>query len=57
LTSFKIFAVNPPIASYVFSIINPNTKIYVPDQAVTAYKTSTSWKVYADYIYPISELA
>lgn len=36
----------------------PTTKlqaIYVPDEAVDAYKTATNWVTYADYIKPLSE--
>ena len=32
-----------------------NCPIYVPDEAVDAYKTATNWAAYADRIKPISE--
>lgn len=33
-----------------------NSKIYVPDEALNAYKTATGFSDYASYIYPVSEL-
>ena len=30
-----------------------NLEIYVPAEAVEAYKSSTSWAKYADYILPL----
>ena len=38
-----------------FTSINTSTKIYVPDDLVTTYKSDTNWTTYADYIYPISD--
>ena len=36
--------------------VTPNlTKIYVPDDSVSAYKTATNWATYESYIYPLSE--
>jgi|LSQX01.2.fsa_nt_gb hypothetical protein len=39
-----------------FTGINSIAKIYVPDASVTAYKSATNWKTYANYIYPMSEM-
>ena len=33
-----------------------NSKIYVPDEALNAYKAATGFSDYASYIYPVSEL-
>ena len=33
----------------------PFSKIYVPDDAVETYKTSSPWSTYASRIYPMSE--
>jgi hypothetical protein len=46
----------PTLGTSVFLNMNSNTKIYVPNASVNAYKSATNWKTYANYIYPISEM-
>ena len=36
---------------------SPSLKIYVPDASVETYKTTAGWTLYADLIYPISQLS
>ena len=55
-----IFSSNTPPTLSATTVFNFNTllqynvRIYVPDAAVTAYKTATNWVTFANYIYPMS---
>jgi hypothetical protein len=57
LETLIIRAVTPPATNY-WTLLNapriPN--IYVPDTAVSAYKTASGWSKWAAYIRPISEM-
>lgn len=46
----------PPTLSGAFSNIQPDLKIYVPDDVVDTYKSTKGWSEMADRIYPISAL-
>ena len=46
----------PSLASTSLSGNLATLKIYVPDASVAAYKAATNWKVYAEQIFPISQL-
>ena len=58
ILEYTIYATTPPTLSSTnsFTGINSICKIYVPDAALTAYKTATNWSAYAGYIYPLSQL-
>lgn len=57
LSTFIINSTTPPIlGDYVFLYTSESLKIYVPDESVNTYKTSTNWENIADKIYPLSEL-
>lgn len=45
----------PTLGSPCFAGSTKLTAIYVPDDAVDAYKTATGWNDYADIIKPVSE--
>lgn len=47
--------VPPTLGAPIFSGSN-NTKVYVPDESVEAYKTATNWSAYADRIKSINLL-
>lgn len=47
--------VPPTITSTTFFNTPYTLKIYVPDNSVNTYKTTTGWKDQSDKIYPISE--
>lgn len=46
----------PPTLSGAFSNIQPDLKIYVPDDVVDTYKAANGWSEMADRIYPMSAL-
>lgn len=46
----------PPTLTNKFTNIQPDLKIYVPDESIDTYKTKTGWKDMADRIYPMSAL-
>ena len=46
----------PPTLSNAFSNIQPDLKIYVPDESIDTYKTKAGWKDMTDRIYPMSAL-
>lgn len=46
----------PPTLSAAFSNIQPDLKIYVPDDVIDTYKAAKGWKDMADRIYPMSAL-
>jgi uncharacterized repeat protein (TIGR02543 family) len=56
---YEILAVNPPSLGNInaFTGINLACKIYVPDASLTDYQGATNWVTYANYFYPISQLA
>lgn len=45
----------PPTLGASSFNLNGQTKIYVPDASVAAYKAATNWIAVANYIYPVSE--
>jgi len=46
----------PPTVTGTLTTVILNTKIYVPDAALNAYKAATGFSDYASHIYPVSEL-
>jgi hypothetical protein len=57
LSVYQFSSTTPPtLSATVFASIIANSKIYVPDASVAAYKNATNWITWADYIYPISEM-
>lgn len=53
-----VFKSNTPPAltgTSPFAGIASTLKIYVPDDAVTAYKTAANWSILAAYVYPMSQ--
>ena len=53
----KVVIRNPtPPNSVNFSGINPDVKIYVPDDAIDIYKATTGFSNVADNIYPLSDI-
>lgn len=46
----------PPTLTNKFTNIQPDLKIYVPDESIDTYKTAKGWSEMADRIYPMSEL-
>lgn len=46
----------PPTVTGTLTTAILNTKIYVPDAALNAYKTATGFSAFASSIYPVSEL-
>ena len=54
----SIGVTTPPTLANInaFNGINSICKIYVLDEAVSAYKAATNWSTYANYIYPMSTL-
>lgn len=67
--AYMFFQVNNPCV-FIFNSTTPptmantnafslhtNSKIYVPDASVNAYKTASNWSNFASYIYPISDLS
>lgn len=46
----------PPTLSGAFSGIQPDLKIYVPEDVVDTYKAANGWSEMADRIYPMSAL-
>ena len=46
----------PPTLSGAFSNIQPDLKIYVPEDVVDTYKAANGWSEMADRIYPMSAL-
>ena len=46
----------PPTLTGKFTNIQPDLKIYVPDESIDTYKTKAGWKDMADRIYPMSAL-
>ena len=52
LSNVTLFASKPPVLGddYVFTYNHNNRKIYVPNNAVQAYKTDEMWSQYADSI-------
>ena len=58
LQTFIIKATTPPsLNGSLFSSTNNTFVIYVPDESVDAYKSSTNWSTYANRIKGVSELA
>lgn len=56
LTVFICKAITPPtIGTQVFATTSQYLRIFVPDEAVEAYKAATNWSDYASRIYPLSE--
>lgn len=56
LTELTMRGSTPPILNVVsFGGETKLTAIYVPDDAVEAYKAATNWAAYADIIKPVSE--
>ena len=52
MKEYHFLSVLPPtLGSNVFYGIQPNTKIYVPEQSVDVYKGASNWSTYANYIY------
>ena len=51
------YAITPPTlnGSNVFAYTNTIFKIYVPDDSVSAYKSTNGWSTYASRIYPLSQ--
>ena len=58
MKQYKIYRKPTPTAlsTTVFNNINSTCKIYVPDAALSTYKTATNWSSYANYIYPLSDI-
>jgi len=57
LSSVTVRATTPPtLEPYVFSNNAEGRKIYVPNEALDAYKSAQFWKEYANDILPISEI-
>ena len=55
-TVFVLYAENPPTASGALSRYNMgNSCFYVPDDSVAAYKASSVWANWVNYIKPLSE--
>lgn len=56
--TYVFHSTTPPImsSSNTFGSIATGTKIYVPDESVSAYKAATNWTTVANYILPISYL-
>ena len=56
LSIVKVHSVNPPtLAANVFSENASDRIIYVPDESLDTYKTTSGWSNYADSIKPLSE--
>ena len=56
--NFIIKSKNPPKQGMIFSYgwkKKKGSRIFVPDESVNLYKTSTSFSDIAEYIYPLSE--
>ena len=57
LSSVTVRATTPPtLEPYVFDNNAAGRKIYVPNEALDAYKSAQFWKDYANDILPISEI-
>ena len=57
LSSVTVRATTPPtLEPYVFDNNAAGRKIYVPNEALDAYKSAQFWKNYANDILPISEI-
>lgn len=56
---YEILPTTPPtlVNTNAFSSINKACKFYVPDASLTDYQGATNWVTYANYFYPISQLA
>lgn len=53
----KVVIRNPiPPESVAFKNVNPDVKIYVPDDAVDTYKAATGFSTVANKIYPLSDI-
>lgn len=53
----KVVIRNPiPPESVGFNKVNPDVKIYVPDDAVDTYKAATGFSTVANKIYPLSDI-
>lgn len=59
LSEIVCYATTPPELGWgAFDFIASNRSLYVPDSAVKAYQTDTSWSpVFGEKIYPISALS
>lgn len=56
ITALVVDSTTPPSSIGTWSDLNPNlTAVYVPDEAVNAYKSDGFWGSIEDNIYPISE--